>query len=316
MNRALASRIAAAQDRERERLTNVGLRQIRPLTVQVRADAIRALLGRGGDVQDIIRRTLEGAAPLVADGMLAAHLQGRLRSFLTAQKAAGVRMARKSKIAKKKDTFDWAQDFLARRLELPEAALDEIATRYHADARVVVNRLITDVQDHVGRAMAEAHARGLHVRGGVEALRAGFDAAGITPKSDFALETIFRTQNQVAYAAGRWNANQDESIDEILWGYEYSSVGDDRVRPSHAALDGWRAPKDDPQWRRVFPPNGWNCRCTAIEIFKGDAEAVHSGALKTVRIDGARVRQEADEGFAFNAGVVYRDLLNYQRGAA
>ena len=36
---------------------------------------------------------------------------------------------------------------------------------------------------------------------------------------------------------------------------------DDRVRPSHRALDGIIVPKDDPFWQNHFPPWEWGCRC-------------------------------------------------------
>lgn len=41
----------------------------------------------------------------------------------------------------------------------------------------------------------------------------------------------------------------------------YQTAGDDRVRPSHVALDGIVKPMDDTFWNTNYPPNGWNCRC-------------------------------------------------------
>lgn len=46
--------------------------------------------------------------------------------------------------------------------------------------------------------------------------------------------------------------------------WEYKTVGDDRVRREHAALDGLILPADDPLWQRIYPPNGWNCRCYVV----------------------------------------------------
>lgn len=45
---------------------------------------------------------------------------------------------------------------------------------------------------------------------------------------------------------------------------EYRTVGDNRVRDSHERLDGLRLPPSDPLWSKIYPPNGWNCRCTVI----------------------------------------------------
>lgn len=41
----------------------------------------------------------------------------------------------------------------------------------------------------------------------------------------------------------------------------YKTVGDGRVRPEHASLDGIARPVDDKFWSTYMPPNGWNCRC-------------------------------------------------------
>lgn len=44
----------------------------------------------------------------------------------------------------------------------------------------------------------------------------------------------------------------------------YVTVGDERVRASHAAMNGIQRPMSDPIWDKIYPPNGWNCRCTVI----------------------------------------------------
>lgn len=44
----------------------------------------------------------------------------------------------------------------------------------------------------------------------------------------------------------------------------YKTVGDDKVRPEHAELDGLILPASDPRWDKIFPPNGWKCRCYVV----------------------------------------------------
>lgn len=46
---------------------------------------------------------------------------------------------------------------------------------------------------------------------------------------------------------------------------KYVTVGDDRVRKSHADLDGLVARVDDPVWNRIHPQNGWGCRCIVTQ---------------------------------------------------
>lgn len=50
---------------------------------------------------------------------------------------------------------------------------------------------------------------------------------------------------------------------------QYRTAGDDRVREEHALLDGTTLPPSDPFWNFYLPPNGWNCRCTTVQVRKG-----------------------------------------------
>lgn len=61
-----------------------------------------------------------------------------------------------------------------------------------------------------------------------------------------------------AQMAQKWDEFED---DDIL---QFSTVHDDKVRETHALLDGKTAPKTDPLWRRIWPPLDWKCRCTII----------------------------------------------------
>lgn len=63
---------------------------------------------------------------------------------------------------------------------------------------------------------------------------------------------------------------------------QYTTVGDDRVRPAHAALDKLTLHKSSQAWARIWPPNDWACRCSVIpgaasKIKYSDAEAVQMG---------------------------------------
>ena len=82
------------------------------------------------------------------------------------------------------------------------------------------------------------------------------------------------------------------------------------MRPEHRLLEGVRLPKDDPFWKRYLPPNGWNCRCTVLEIWKDeDIASVDFG------ITGVDPRKRSPEelnllpAFDGNAGI-----LGYGRG--
>lgn len=66
--------------------------------------------------------------------------------------------------------------------------------------------------------------------------------------------------------AARW---QQIEADGDRYDLQYRTAQDDRVREDHAILHGTTLPPSDPFWERYLPPNGWNCRCTAVQVRKG-----------------------------------------------
>ncbi|TCN63692.1 phage head morphogenesis protein [Acetobacteroides hydrogenigenes] len=53
---------------------------------------------------------------------------------------------------------------------------------------------------------------------------------------------------------------------------KYQTVGDDRVRNEHRALDGVVRKIDDSFWSTHYPPNGWGCRCDVIQLATSSAK--------------------------------------------
>ena len=284
---------ALVSDRERERLVAIGARAVMPGLVRVRVAAIRAYRS-GGNVAGAILSGIDAAIrPVVHDAMLAAYMRGRLRSFLNAETAMGRTLALANPYAS-------AVKLLQGRLNLTDDALAAISAEYGRQAASVTGELGSMVERKVSEAIAQATADNLHTRAGTLRVREAFDAAGITPANDFVPQTLFRTQTQFAYSAARWQANQEAAIDDILWGYEYVAIDDDRTTPLCADLNGTRRRKNDPFWSRYQPPNHWNCRSTTIEIYTGDREA------RTTTIPAVDAPQE---GFNFNPGAVVPELV-------
>lgn len=77
------------------------------------------------------------------------------------------------------------------------------------------------------------------------------------------LEAEYQFAVQSAQSAANWANLQ---TDTSRYWLEYRTAGDERVRQSHAALAGICLPKDDAFWTEYYPPNGWRCRCTAVEV--------------------------------------------------
>lgn len=50
--------------------------------------------------------------------------------------------------------------------------------------------------------------------------------------------------------------------------WKYVTAGDEKVREEHKKLNGVTLPAKDPRWDKIFPPNGWNCRCRVVPMMK------------------------------------------------
>jgi SPP1 gp7 family putative phage head morphogenesis protein len=85
--------------------------------------------------------------------------------------------------------------------------------------------------------------------------------------SPYRLRTIYQTNLQVAYAAGRYR-EQMANMAEEPWGM-YVAVLDAKTRPAHRALHGRVFRLNDPIWTYFYPPIDYCCRCR-VRTFSGD----------------------------------------------
>lgn len=82
---------------------------------------------------------------------------------------------------------------------------------------------------------------------------------------------------------------------------QYRTAGDDHVREEHRPLAGVTLPVSDDFWRYYYPPNGWGCRCTAVQVVKGkyptsDSKAAILAGDRTTDTPKKRI-------FRFNPGI-------------
>ena len=107
-------------------------------------------------------------------------------------------------------------------------------------------------------------------------------------------EYIFATQS--AQMASKWN---EYETDGDRYNLQYRTANDDRVRESHWLLHNTTLPPSDPFWNDYFPPNGWRCRCTTIQVRK--SKYPESDSTQSVRL-GANATEGKNNIFRFNPG--------------
>ena len=118
------------------------------------------------------------------------------------------------------------------------------------------------------------------------------------------LEAEYQFAISSSQSAANWANLQEDT--ERYW-LEYHTAGDEKVRQSHAILNGICLPKTDAFWEEFYPPNGWRCRCIAVEVLAGEKthsdsqKAMEAGQKATTQI-GANGKNKL-EMFRFNAGV-------------
>lgn len=109
-----------------------------------------------------------------------------------------------------------------------------------------------------------------------------------------------------ATMAAKWEQFSEDGDRYYL---QYRTAKDDKVRPEHAALDGVTLPMSDSFWETYYPPNGWNCRCTVVQVRKQKYPATeHTEAMSRGEeaMNGERYNI-----FRFNSGKQGKTMPDY-----
>lgn len=157
-----------------------------------------------------------------------------------------------------KEFFDW------------QSLWQESHVKAFTVAGVARMDILQDVKDMLEKALKE----GVPLQDFKDTLLPRLQAKGwlsdSPEKMPYRLETIYRTNMQTAFQAGRYREMMENVKNRPYW--QYVAVMDSRTRPAHAALHGKVFRYDDPFWKTFYPPNGFQCRCRVRTYSETDIE--------------------------------------------
>ncbi|MDO9053832.1 MAG: phage minor head protein [Sulfurimicrobium sp.] len=216
----------------------------------------------------------------------------------------------------------------------------ELWQEAHANAFTVAKVMNTDILNDIRGALDDALNDGTTLRDFQKSLTPVLQAKGWWGKTEHVntltgevstaqlgsprrLKTIYQTNLQTAYMAGRYKRMMENVGTHPYW--QYVAVMDGRTRPTHRAMNGRVFRYDDPAWGALYPPNGFNCRCrvSAISEFEAQRDDIHvessderlidhnitlkdgstvPGKALRIKVDGQDKLFAPDAGWSYNPG--------------
>lgn len=208
--------------------------------------------------------TFDTLFEVLGDGLLAAYLLAtRQLSDVTSQTSQASQFADPVELSFDIPPREAIEYFRAKRV-VTRKEFDKLFVEAREAAFTVGGIYRDDVLEAFKEEIAQALEQGTPQREVIKKFRSILDGAGHRRLGEFHLETIFRTNIQMAYGVGRRRGLEEVADDLPFW--QYSAVLDDRSRPTHRALDGVVLPASHPFWNSHYPPWDFMCRCTVIAL--------------------------------------------------
>lgn len=164
--------------------------------------------------------------------------------------------------------------FFRKKVPMTKDAWLALTERAREQAFTVAGVAQLDVVHDVWQAIDDAVANGTDFKAFTEAVGDTLLASwqGTVDNPGFRLETIFRTNVQHAYAAGREAAATDPDTLEDFPFWMFDATIDGRTTHICAEANGTILPANDHWWERHTPPCHFNCRSTKIVLTPEQAE--------------------------------------------
>lgn len=242
---------------------------------------------------------LKAMAGLIAAALLNVSLLGRAQVLADVHDewpapVAGRIAAAVTQVAFEPLPFDEAVDFFKNKVTLtPEQfalLVDAAKAKAFTIAAGVNDYILETIRDYVQLAQTE----GLSLREFQTLAADVLEKAGVAARSPWYWETVYRTNLQTSYQAGRYKQMMNPAVKWARPYWRYISARIPTSRKSHTEKYSLIYPADHPFWDAWFPPNGFNCLPggsvintargnIAIEQVKhGDLVLTHRGRWRAV----------------------------------
>lgn len=171
---------------------------------------------------------------------------------------------------------------------MPKAEWLKLKAKAREQAFTVAGVAQLDVVAEVWASLTEAMASGTDFKAWAEQSSERLVAqwGGSVQDPGWRLQTIFRTNLQRAYSAGRLEQATDPDVAEDRPYWMFDATLDTRTTGICKKLHGTILPADDPFWSKHTPPCHFNCRSTLITLTPEQAEQM-GGVTKKPRVKAA-----------------------------
>lgn len=114
--------------------------------------------------------------------------------------------------------------------------------------------------------------------------------------------TEYNTAYHVAESAAAYHRLKAKV--ELFPYWQYRTVADGNVRKEHAKLHEIILAANDELWDKIYPPNGWNCRCYVKPLTKDKAPKDKKAEQKKVTdyMETGQFKKDAAQGWGVNRG--------------
>jgi hypothetical protein len=179
--------------------------------------------------------------------------------------------------------FDDAIEFFRGKVNLPTRTWKDLWEGMHARAFVsagaMKHELLSDLRGATDKALSKGTTLAdfrkdfdniVSRHGWVHRGKPGWRAA-----------LIYDTNLSTAYHAGHWKGMTDPDVLKARPFLRYVPSSSAEKRPEHVAWYNIVLPADHPWWKTHYPPNGWGCKCGAVNHSAREVER-----LKAEEADG------------------------------